>query len=179
MVSRAEFVAMRTPFAGGKLEYIAGQVTYMAPVGPIHGDRAVGVAGPLRAIVRLNKLGSVRVETGYWLAPNTMVGPDVSFLGNAKLAVEQVVDGYSDQIPDLAIEVTSPNDRDRDVQEKVELYLAAGTPRAWVVRPELRTVAVHSPDRTVRTLKVGESLSANDAGFGDVPMSIALADIFD
>ena len=151
----------------------------MAPVGPAHGERAVDLSSLLRAIVRRQGLGSVRVETGYWLAPNTMVGPDISFLGNAKLAVEQVADGYSDQIPDLAIEITSPNDRDRDVQEKVGLYLAAGVPRVWVVRPELRTVAVHWPDRTTHTLRVGESLSAEDAGFADVTMSIAIADIFD
>ena len=170
---------METPFAGGKLEYIEGRVTYMTPVGPMHGERAVGVAAPLRAIVRQHALGSVRVETGYWLALNTMVGPDISFLGNAKLALEEVVDGYSDQVPDLAIEVTSPNDRDRDVQEKVELYLAAGTPRVWVVRPELRTVAVHRPDRSTHTLRMGDTLGADDAGFGDVAMSIALGDIFD
>ena len=170
---------MRTPFAGGKLEFIEGRVTYVTPVGPMHGERAVGVAAPLRVIVRQHRLGSVRVETGYWLAPNTMVGPDISFLGNAKLAIEKVVDGYSDQVPDLAIEVTSPNDTDRAVQEKVELYLAAGTPRVWVVRPELRTVSVHWPDRTTRTLKFGEALGPDDAGFRDVAVSIALADIFD
>jgi Uma2 family endonuclease len=178
-VSRAEFAAMRTPFAGGKLEYIEGRVTYMSPVGPTHGRRALGLGSLLRAVVRRHKLGDVRVETGYWIGPNTMVGPDISFINKAKFDNENVVDGYSDQIPDLAIEVTSPNDRDRDVQEKVEIYLAAGTPRVWVVRPELRTVAVHLPDRTVRTLKVGESLGAEDAGLGDVPMSLALADIFD
>ena len=179
VVSRAEFAAMRTPFAGGKLEYVEGRVTYMAPVGPTHGERAIDLGSLLRAVVRRNLLGSVRVETGYWLAPNTMVGPDISFLGNTKLKFENVVDGYSDQVPDLAIEVTSPNDTDRGVQEKVELYLAAGTPRVWVVRPELRTVAVHLPDRSVRSLRIGEALAASDAGFDDVEMSITLAEIFD
>ena len=37
--------------------------------------------------------------------------------------------------PDLAVEVLSPDDRPRDVLDKVGEYLEAGVPLVWVIDP--------------------------------------------
>jgi Uma2 family endonuclease len=67
--------------------------------------------------------------------------------------------------PDLAVEITSPDDTDREVAEKLGHYQAAATPRVWVVRPELKTVTVHRLDGTAKTFRPGDVLTSDEAGF--------------
>lgn len=52
--------------------------------------------------------------------------------------------GFVAEAPDLAVEVLSPDDRPRAVQEKIGHYLAAGTRLVWVVDPRRRSVTVHA-----------------------------------
>ena len=51
--------------------------------------------------------------------------------------------GYMPIVPDLAVEVISPNDVVYDVDEKVQEYLGAGFPLVWVADPKARTVMVY------------------------------------
>jgi Uma2 family endonuclease len=49
--------------------------------------------------------------------------------------------GFYRGAPALAIEVLSPDDRAADVQERVDDYLAAGTPMVVAVDPEQQRVS--------------------------------------
>ena len=60
--------------------------------------------------------------------------------------------------PDLAVEVRSPNDRDDEVEEKIQLWLAAGSLLVWDVDPENRTVVVHRPGAEPVTLREDEEI---------------------
>jgi Uma2 family endonuclease len=51
--------------------------------------------------------------------------------------------GFMPIVPDLAVEVISPNDMVYDVDEKVREYLDAGFPLVWVADPKARTITVH------------------------------------
>ena len=51
--------------------------------------------------------------------------------------------GYMPIIPDLAVEVISPNETAYDVDEKIQEYQAAGFPLIWVAYPKSRTVVVY------------------------------------
>ena len=51
--------------------------------------------------------------------------------------------GYMPIVPDLAVEVISPNDVVYDVDEKVQEYLDAGFPLVWVADPKARTITVY------------------------------------
>ncbi|MEM9703648.1 MAG: Uma2 family endonuclease, partial [Planctomycetota bacterium] len=46
-------------------------------------------------------------------------------------------------IPLLAVEITSPTDRDRDIIAKVQEYLTVGVLQVWELRPGLGTATVH------------------------------------
>jgi Uma2 family endonuclease len=46
-------------------------------------------------------------------------------------------------IPDLVIEVVSPNDKYTEIIDKVNRYLQDGVKRVWVVNPEQRQVVVY------------------------------------
>lgn len=55
-------------------------------------------------------------------------------------------------VPDLVVEVLSPSDLVRLVEDRIDRYLRAGVPLLWVVNPELRSVRVLYPDGTARTV---------------------------
>jgi len=55
--------------------------------------------------------------------------------------------GYMPIVPDLAVEVISPNDMVYDVDEKVKEYLDAGFPLIWIADPKARTITVYQPGR--------------------------------
>lgn len=74
-------------------------------------------------------------------------------------------------IPDLAVEIISPNDRFGEVQDKVDEYLRKGVRLIWVFDPERQRVHVYQGDRH-QTLEKTETLNGSDVlpGF-EVPLT--------
>ena len=86
-----------------------------------------------------------------------MRGPDISFVRKSRL---QNPDEYFEGGPDLAVEIVSPGDDASDLREKIKQYLDAGTSVVWVVYPRSRQIEIHTPDKTIRTLGVEDTLEA-------------------
>jgi len=130
LMTADELLAM--PDDGMRHELVRGELTTMPPPGVEHGDIAAEIAMQMRMFVKQHKLGKVYVETGYVLAtgPDTVRGPDVSFVRNERLVKTQE---YYREAPDLAVEVTSPDDRLSEVTAKVAEYLSGGTTVVIVV----------------------------------------------
>lgn len=88
---------------------------------------------------------------GCWLAknPDTVVEIDIAiFIGEAAFeTVER--NGLYDHSPHLAVEILAPTDTHCEVVEKVQLYREAGVPQTWVVDPDLQTVSIYRPDKSV------------------------------
>lgn len=70
--------------------------------------------------------------------------------------------GYFHGVPDLAVEVISPNDLYTEVDEKIGEWLEHGTQMLFVVNPRRKTVSVHRPGQPVHALGVGDVLSGED-----------------
>jgi Uma2 family endonuclease len=49
-------------------------------------------------------------------------------------------------VPDLVIEVVSPNDKVVELDEKIDAYLLDGVRLIWVVDPQRRKATVYTPD---------------------------------
>jgi Uma2 family endonuclease len=77
--------------------------------------------------------------------PDTVRGPDVFAISKDRLPGGRP-EGFSDVVPNVAIEVLSPWDRWKRVLEKVSEYLDRGVDEVWVVDPGKRTVHVFRPD---------------------------------
>lgn len=165
---------------GRRLELLRGRVFARTIVGPSDGEVAAAIGSELVSRCRAKTLGIVRSSTHYVLFrdPDSILCPDVSFVRTSRLGNETVLHGAVTQVPDLAVEVTSPSDRDRDLQEKVDDYLRGGVLRVWVVRPELRTVTVHRPGGDAHTFTMGDTLTADDAAIPDDAFTLPVADIF-
>lgn len=61
-------------------------------------------------------------------------------------------------VPDLVIEVVSPNDKVTELEKKIDLYLADGVRLIWVVNPELRKVTTYAPDLENPIVLKGDAL---------------------
>jgi len=69
--------------------------------------------------------------------------PDVAFLAFDRLSFEdQEAMDEPTVAPTAVVEVLSPDDRRRDVEEKIRVYLAAGTNAVFLVDTNARTVTV-------------------------------------
>ena len=181
VVTAEEFYKLPDSPHGGKMELVRGEVIRHAPVGGPHGTFAAELTTGLGLFNRAHKLGNIGLEVGFRIAigPDTVLSPDVHFVRADRLADGRSMPAaFFPGAPDLAVEIVSPDDTDREVQEKVDAYLAAGTTRVWVVRPRQESVTVHYPDRTTRTFRNGDVLGSPEAAF-DVPgFERSLAELF-
>jgi Uma2 family endonuclease len=86
------------------------------------------------------------------LAPGLVRIPDVAFISWARLPRRQYPDEpIPDLAPDLAIEVLSPGNTEKEMARKVKDYFFAGTRLVWLVDPDKRTVLVYTaPDQWTR-----------------------------
>ena len=126
---------------------------------PLPGGRHGRVAGKfLRRVgnfVEAAQLGETyAAETGFIVErdPDTVRGADVAFVRRERLAGIPQREKQVPLAPDLAVEVLSPNDRDDEVEEKVQMWLRAGTLMFWIVDPASRTVTIHRPGAEPVTL---------------------------
>jgi Uma2 family endonuclease len=79
-------------------------------------------------------------------------------------------------VPDLCIEVISPNDNYLDVDEKVEGYLLDGVRQVWVFNPRETSIAIHGPGiDQFKRLRADDTLDGGDVLPG---FSIKVSDIF-
>jgi Uma2 family endonuclease len=122
-----------------------GELLTMSPPGPDHGGVCARVCRALFQYLAEHDLGQIFInDTGYLLEehPDTVLGPDLSFISKQRLKLMQKRRGYFFGPPDLAIEVISPNDRIKDVHDKAQDLVNFGASEAWVIHPHQRTLTI-------------------------------------
>ena len=114
---------------------------------------------------RANRLGEVfAAGTGFILGrePDTVRAPDTSIIARDRLPPGELPAGYLEIMPDLAVEVLSPNDRAGEVLDKVEDWVRSGVKLVWVLGPAARTVGVYRSTAEVQELAEHETLDGAD-----------------
>ena len=88
--------------------------------------------------------------------------PDISVssAGTAPRSLAERRSGAVEQLPDIAIEIVSPDDRPGRVADKLAFYLRSGVPLVWIVDPEDRSVSIFEPGKPVRMLGSEDILDA-------------------
>jgi Uma2 family endonuclease len=166
------------PDDGIRRELVLGEMREMAPAGFTHGRIAMNVSAPLDLHVRQHDLGIVlAAETGFKISsnPDTVRAPDAAFVRRERVEEVGEVEGYWPGVPDLAVEVVSPNDSYAGVEEKVSSWLEAGTRIVVVVEPRTKTVTVRSSRTEIRVLTEGDVLDVGEVVPG---WSMPVADVF-
>jgi Uma2 family endonuclease len=158
-------------------ELVRGVPRVCEPPGGVHGNITGSIVAHLRNHVERLGLGTVLGEAGYILQrpPDTVRGPDVSFIRLAQLQPDKIPEQFIPGAPDLAVEILSPSSRWSEVEGKIADYFVAGTRLVWVVDPGERRTIVRYPDRPPRVVAAGESLDGEDVVPG---FALALAELF-
>jgi Uma2 family endonuclease len=170
------------------LEQMEGEVPYELIRGVLHDVAPCSMKPSVIAARVLLRVG-VYVEQhdlGYFTGsdggfvlsrdPDTMVAPDVGFIRAERLSNGIDFSGFCPIPPDFAVEVMSPSDRPRDVKEKIDLYLKAGVPLVWWVKPEERGVTVYRSGQQPRNYHAGDELDGEPVLPG---FRLAVRDVFD
>jgi Uma2 family endonuclease len=74
--------------------------------------------------------------------------PDISFVKQENLPKR--FRSYPEIAPDLAIEVTSPGDKDYEIEAKIAEYQKAGVSLIWIIHPISRRVDVYRLENRLR-----------------------------
>jgi Uma2 family endonuclease len=80
-------------------------------------------------------------------------------------------------VPDLVIEVVSPNDKVEELDKKIDAYLADGVRLIWVLKPQRRSAVVYAPDLEQPQFLEGDALL--DGGDVLPGFKIALSKVFE
>jgi len=147
------------------LELVRGVlVPVMTPAGGEHGALAAFLTVELGTFVRTHKLGRVYVEVGYKIFsdPDSVRGPDLSFVSTKREPLARFRRGFIHGAPDLAVEIVSQDRSIAELTTKAREYLEAGTLLVWVVDPPTHTVRVHQPGRPAVTLSDDGTLDGGE-----------------
>ena len=156
---------LRMPDDGMRHELVRGELRTMPPAGEEHGIVAGHICILLGQHVLPRGLGVVfAAETGFFLEhdPDHVRAPDVAFVAAARFQGRQPSRRYSDLVPDFLVEVVSPYDTAREVEEKVQDWLRAGVRLVWVVHPSTRSVTVYRSFTDVRVFTEDDELDGAD-----------------
>ncbi|MFN2454521.1 MAG: Uma2 family endonuclease [Pyrinomonadaceae bacterium] len=146
-------------------ELVAGELRTMSPTGGTHGIICARLAAVLYQHVEAHNLGVVLgAECGFKIGsnPDTVIAPDVAFVRYEQMETVADIDKFLPLAPDLAVEVLSPSNTFSEIDEKIELFLAAGTRVVWIVNPRRRTITIHPQQNAPRILTESDKLSDDE-----------------
>jgi Uma2 family endonuclease len=106
------------------------------------------------------KRGAAAISLRVWLViekPVTSLVPDVAFVSWERLKrLSEALKELPRFAPDIVAEIRSPEDRERNIARKIELYLAHGSRLVLDVDPAKRKIFAHDGE-SVRRYGIGDT----------------------
>jgi Uma2 family endonuclease len=154
----------------GLYELIEGEIVEKSGT-ELHGYLVANIGAIIGLYLKGKKIGRVLAHVHYHVPNNAhnCRSIDVSFRRTDEPIVEK---GAIEGMPDLAVEIKSPDDSNKDMRAAAEFYIANGCKLVWLVFPEKKMVEVHRPDADFETYLSDETLSGGDV-LPDFSMSVA------
>jgi Uma2 family endonuclease len=151
------------PEAKPALEWVNGRVLQKVSPKREHAIAQGRFFAALDLWAQEGSLGIVGTEWRFRIQPageeRRPLVPDVAYLSYARLPYEAQQGTDEPKVaPDAVVEVLSPRDRRADVEEKMRVYLNAGTSVIFVVDPKNRLVRIRDA-RGERSVPEGGTLT--------------------
>jgi len=129
-------------------EWVNGRALQKVSPREQHALAQTSMAAALLAWAKKTGSGRVGTEWEFRVTPpheaTRPLVPDVAFLSFDRLGFEQKDSAQIPYMaPSVAIEAISPDDRLRDIEEKVRVYLAAGAALVLLIDPAKQTFVAH------------------------------------
>ena len=176
LITAEDLLAM--PDNGMRRELIQGELIEMPPAGDDHGFVGNEASWRISSFIHDHGLGRGRMaETGFWIEvqPDTVLAPDYAFISYERMASRPEARGYAQVIPDLVMEVFSPNDRQPQMDLKIRLWLDAGVRLVLVIYPRVQEIVAHHDDGRTERFGIGDTLTCEPVLPG---FACPVADIF-
>lgn len=132
-----------------------GDIVIMVPAGGETSHRNAELTTSLNLWAKQDGTGVVFDSSGGFELPNGATrAPDASWVQRSRLAhlSQEQKQKFLPVAPDFVIELRSPSDRLRYVQDKMQEYAENGVRLGWLIDPEQRQVHVYRSDGTVIVL---------------------------
>ncbi len=163
---------------GVRGELIRGVLSETMPAGEMHGKVVMRLGRLLGNFIEPRQIGTLTgSDAGVLLEtdPDTVREPDIAYFSVERLPLDAANPGFSQVAPDLVVEVSSPSDSHREINDKAMMWLRHGVRLVWVMHPATRTVEVHHREARGPTLVDGDTLDGGDVLPG---FTCAVRDIF-
>ncbi|MDJ0579158.1 Uma2 family endonuclease [Crocosphaera sp.] len=142
-----------------------GDILIMPPTGGETSNRNIEISYQVQAWSRQNKLGIAFDSSGGFTLPNKADrSPDASWIPLEKwndLTSEQR-QKFLPLCPDFVVELRSPSDSLKTLQNKMKEYLENGTKLGWLINPKTKQVEVYRQGKDVEILDNPKTLSGED-----------------
>jgi Uma2 family endonuclease len=156
-------------------EVVDGELVMSPKNNPQHGNICVRISARLLDYADARNLGQVfDSNTGYWMVNRNLRAPDVSFLASGRLPKGSAT-AFFHGAPDLVVEVLSPTNTRRELDERLRDFFESGTKLAWVIDPEERCAEVCRSPIDRRMVGPGGILEGENVLPG---FKLPLADLF-
>jgi Uma2 family endonuclease len=155
------------PGAGKFYEVVNGRVVEPPEMGALETWIATVLAGQLAVhFAGHGQPGRVAVETLFLLDPATGLQrrPDLAFVSFERWPRDRPVPGTAawDVVPDLAVEVVSPNDAATELLEKLLEYFRAGVRQVWLIYPRNGCAVIHVSALQASLLRADDTIEGGD-----------------
>lgn len=143
----------------------SGEVLIMSPTGGETSNRNGRLTQKLFNWVDTNDLGIAFDSNGGFKLPNGAErSPDASWVKierwNALTPEQQ--EKFAPICPDFVVELRSPSDSLKDLQDKMREYIENGARLGWLIDRKNKRVEIYRPGKDVEILDNPESLSGED-----------------
>ncbi|MEB3178963.1 MAG: Uma2 family endonuclease [Nostocaceae cyanobacterium] len=161
-LTREQFYQLCVENPDLKLERNAqGELIIMLPTGGETGRSNVNLIFHVALWNEQNQLGEVfDSSTGFTLPNGADRSPDVSWVEKSRwdaLTKEQK-EKFLPLCPDFVIEIMSPSDNLKKVQDKMDEYRSNGCRLGWLINRKRQEVEIYRPGQDVEVLKVPQTL---------------------
>ncbi len=165
-VSLEEFLAL--PETKPYKELVDGEVVEKPIPAPVHSRLVPRIAASLIAHLDQSLEADVDSELRHADLDNEWVFlPDISVTKKGRRPPPAEEEGPVETMPDLAIEVLSPDDQPGRITRRVSYYTRAGVTLLWIIDPVDESVTIFERGAPPRVARAPETLSAEPvlAGF--------------
>ena len=155
-----------------------GELIIMSPTGGLTSDRNSEINFQLRLWNRNSKLGKVFESSGGFKLPNgANRSPDAAWveLSRWNSLTRQQQEQFVPLCPDFVVELRSPSDSLKAIQNKMQEYLDNGAKLGWLIDPQRQVVEIYRPSQQVEILQSPNTVSGENILPG---FSLDLAEIF-
>ncbi len=142
--TEAELEAL--PNDGFNHELVDGELVMSPKNNFFHEHICMRLAAAMRIYANQHRLGVVLGSSaGYWMSNRNCRAPDISFISKARLASLNFKPNsrrFFPGAPDLAVEVLSPSNSRREINERLKDFFSSGAQLAWIIHPEEEYVEI-------------------------------------